>query len=185
LGVLCLVAFAATPGATAAERTDAPTLLPAQAQGPAVRSRSVEADLAGLKPMQTERGLVITLGDVLFSSNQTALKSGAAGTLEQIAKFMRSHPERRLLIEGHTDARGTEDHNLQLSERRAAAVRDALIERQIDPRRIETIGFGEIYPIGDNDTAAGMQKNRRIEVVISDENGRFVGSAGRETGVEL
>lgn len=174
LAVVFVGALGVCADAAAFDR-GAPTFRTVQAGDTASSVRSIEADLKGLKTMQTERGLVITLGDVLFASNQTTLKPGAAGTLEQIAKFMRKHPERRVLIEGHTDARGPEDYNLQLSERRAAAVRDALIQRQIDPRRIETIGFGETYPIGDNDTAAGMQKNRRVEIVISDENGRFPG----------
>lgn len=143
------------------------------------RNREIEAELAGLKAMQTERGLVVTLGDVLFGSGQTALKPGAAGTLERIAKLMRDHPDRRLLIEGHTDARGADDYNLQLSERRAGAVRDALVERQVDPSRIATIGLGESYPIADNATAAGMQTNRRVEIVISDENGVFPGAVER------
>jgi outer membrane protein OmpA-like peptidoglycan-associated protein len=150
-----------------------------EAQAAGERNRQLEQELADLQAKQTERGLVLTLGDVLFDTNRTTLKPGAAGTLDKIAEFMRDYPDRHVLIEGHTDERGTDEFNLELSERRAGAVRAALTDRGIDLGRIRTVGLGEAYPIAGNDTAAGMQENRRVEIVISDENGKFPGATER------
>jgi outer membrane protein OmpA-like peptidoglycan-associated protein len=154
-----------------------------EAQAASERNRQLEQELADLQAKQTERGLVLTLGDVLFDTNQATLKPGAAGTLDKIAEFMRDYPDRHVLIEGHTDARGADDYNLQLSERRAGAVREALADRGIEVGRIRSVGLGEAYPIAGNDTAAGMQENRRVEIVISDENGSFPGAVERSAQV--
>ena len=86
---------------------------------------------------------------------------------------MRDNGGRQVKVEGHTDARGDETYNIGLSERRATAVREALLERGIEAQRIRTIGLGEGYPVASNDTQAGMQQNRRVEIVISDEKGSF------------
>jgi outer membrane protein OmpA-like peptidoglycan-associated protein len=94
---------------------------------------------------------------------------GALTTIDRLAQFMRDYPERSVRIEGHTDSAGDDQANQQLSERRAAAVRDALVARGIDAARIETAGYGEARPIAGNDTPGGRQQNRRIEVVVSDE----------------
>jgi outer membrane protein OmpA-like peptidoglycan-associated protein len=93
--------------------------------------------------------------------------------MDRLAQFMRDYGERQVKVEGHTDSRGDETYNIGLSERRARAVRDALVERGIDAQRIRTIGLGEGYPVASNDTQAGMQQNRRVEIVISDEQGNF------------
>jgi outer membrane protein OmpA-like peptidoglycan-associated protein len=143
------------------------------------RNEDLERELGRLQPKETERGLVLTLGDVLFDTAQNALKPGAGRTIGQLATFMTEHPDRNVLVEGHTDARGAEDFNVRLSEQRAAAVRDALVAHGIAGKRIRTVGLGESYPIASNDTAAGMQANRRVEIVISDENGSFRGAAER------
>lgn len=143
------------------------------------RNLQLEQELADLKAKETERGLVLTLGDVLFDTAQNSLKPGAAGTLEQLAEFMRKYPDRHVMIEGHTDARGTDEYNHQLSERRAGSVRDALLARGIDASRIRAVGLGEAYPVASNDTEAGMQANRRVEIVISDESGTFPGASER------
>jgi outer membrane protein OmpA-like peptidoglycan-associated protein len=130
-----------------------------------------------LQAKQTERGLVLTLGDVLFDTAQSTLKPGAGSTVDRLAQFMRDYPDRQVMIEGHTDARGSDEFNRSLSERRANAVRDALVARSIDGRRIRSVGLGEAYPVAGNDSAGGMQQNRRVEILISDENGAFpVGS---------
>jgi outer membrane protein OmpA-like peptidoglycan-associated protein len=145
----------------------------------------LEQQLRELDAKQTERGLVLTLGDVLFDTDRAALKPGAADTLERLAAFMREYPERRVLIEGHTDSRGAEQYNVALSERRANAVREALIQRGIAAERISAVGAGESYPVASNETAAGMQLNRRVEIVISDEQGRFPGPASRVGAASL
>lgn len=144
-----------------------------EAAAAAERARSLEAELADLQAKQTERGLVLTLGDVLFDTAQATLKAGAASTIDRLAQFMRDYPDRQVMVEGHTDSRGEEEFNRDLSERRAAAVRNALVERGIELQRISTVGLGEAYPVAGNDSAAGMQQNRRVEIVISDEEGQF------------
>jgi outer membrane protein OmpA-like peptidoglycan-associated protein len=143
------------------------------------RARQLEAELTDLQAQQTERGLVLTLGDVLFDTAQATLKPGAAMTLDRLAQFMRDYGERQVMVEGHTDARGEEEYNIDLSARRATAVRNALLERGIEAQRIRTVGLGESYPVASNDTAAGMQQNRRVEIVISDEQGSFPPGAER------
>lgn len=156
----------------------------------AERSRAIaeaalaEADQMGeeleeMKAEQTARGLVLTLSDVLFDTGQAELKQGSMMAMDRLANFMKDNPERNLMIEGHTDARGSEQLNAELSSRRANAVALALTERGIASDRLRTIGLGEGYPVASNDTAAGMQQNRRVEVVISDRNGSFPEAAER------
>jgi outer membrane protein OmpA-like peptidoglycan-associated protein len=135
------------------------------------RALDLERELEQLEARDTDRGLVLTLGDVLFDSGQASLLSGALTTIDRLAQFMGDYPERSVRIEGHTDSAGNDDANQQLSERRAAAVRDALVARGIDAARIQTVGYGEARPVAGNDTPGGRQQNRRIEVVVSDEQG--------------
>jgi outer membrane protein OmpA-like peptidoglycan-associated protein len=149
------------------------------------RNRALERELADLHAKETERGLVLTLGDVLFDSNRATLKTSAGGALNRLAQFMRDFPHRQVMIEGHTDARGPDEYNVRLSEERAAAVRDALVARGVDGERIRTVGLGESYPVASNDTAEGMQENRRVEVVISDESGQFPGAGERAVAANL
>jgi outer membrane protein OmpA-like peptidoglycan-associated protein len=144
-----------------------------QAADASNRAQQLESELSNLQAKQTERGLVLTLGDVLFDTAQATLKPGAASTMDRLAEFMRDNGGRQVKVEGHTDARGDETYNIGLSERRAMAVREALLERGIEAQRIRTIGLGEGYPVASNDTQAGMQQNRRVEIVISDEQGNF------------
>jgi len=100
------------------------------------------------------------------------LKPGANRALDNLAQFMRQHPERNVAIEGFTDSTGSEQYNEILSERRAYAVKDALVARGIAPNRISARGYGEAYPVATNDTAAGRQLNRRVEVAISRDSGQ-------------
>jgi outer membrane protein OmpA-like peptidoglycan-associated protein len=86
---------------------------------------------------------------------------------------MKEYPQRRLMIEGHADARGTSEYNQSLSSQRAEAVAQALRDRGVAPSRIITRGLGEAYPLASNDTAAGQQENRRVEIVISSDDGTF------------
>ena len=148
-------------------------VLQRQAASAAERATALEAELADLQAKQTERGLVLTLGDVLFDTAQASLKAGAGSTLDRLAQFMRDYPDRQVMIEGHTDSRGSDEYNRDLSERRADAVRDALVDRTIESGRVRSVGLGETYPVASNDSDAGMQQNRRVEIVISDEKGAF------------
>lgn len=144
------------------------------------RARDLERELEDLEARNTDRGLVLTLGDVLFDTGQATLKAGAAMTIDRLAQFMRDYPEHAVRIEGHTDAAGSDETNQSLSERRAQSVRDALLARGLAAERIATLGYGEAQPIAGNDTAAGRQQNRRVEIVVSDAQGVFADD-GRRT----
>ena len=144
------------------------------------RNEDLQRELEDLEARDTDRGLVLTLGDVLFDTGAATLKPGAATTIDRLAQFMRDYPERAVRIEGHTDAIGSDDANLGLSERRAQAVREALLARGLDEARIATLGLGEARPIAGNDTPGGRQQNRRVEIVVSDAQGAFADD-GRRT----
>jgi len=131
----------------------------------------VQAELDALKATPTPRGMVLTLGDVLFDTGRAELKSGASRTLDQLTQFLTEHPDRRVQIDGFTDSVGTDSYNEELSQRRANAVREALISRGIDSSRIGTEGYGKSYPVADNNDSGGRQLNRRVEVVIGGDNG--------------
>ena len=124
-------------------------------------------ELKELQAKQTERGIVLTLGDVLFDSGQASLKPGAASTIDRLSNFLASQPDRSLIIEGHTDSMGSDSFNQQLSESRAESVKAALVAKGIPSERIVAVGKGEAAPVAGNDTSAGRQQNRRVEIVIS------------------
>lgn len=128
----------------------------------------LQRQMAALQAEKTERGMVLTLGDVLFDINEATLAPGAARNIAKIASFMRSYPERQAVIEGHTDSMGDDDYNLELSRSRAFAVRQALIEEGISAARISTQGFGESLPVASNATSSGRQENRRVEIIFPD-----------------
>lgn len=149
----------------------------AAANANAVSDQAVIADqekqIEDLNAQKTKRGLVITLGDVLFGSGKSQLKPGGAHNLQKLVDFLDQYPQRNVLIEGHTDSIGSDSLNQRLSERRANAVRNALIGQGISSDRITTYGYGKEFPVADNDTAANRQLNRRVEIVISDDNGNI------------
>ena len=128
---------------------------------------------------QTDRGVVLTMGDVMFDTGAATLKPGAQLTLDRLAGFLSSNPETRAIIEGHTDNTGSDATNQALSERRAEAVASSLRSRGIDPGRLELVGLGEGYPVATNSTTAGRQENRRVEVILSDNAGQFTDRARR------
>jgi len=130
----------------------------------------VQAELDALKATPTPRGMVLTLGDVLFDTGSSQLKSGATRKLDQLAQFLTEHPDRRVQVDGFTDSVGSDSYNEELSARRADAVRSALISRGIDASRIGTEGYGKSYPVADNNESGGRQLNRRVEVVIGGNN---------------
>jgi outer membrane protein OmpA-like peptidoglycan-associated protein len=136
-----------------------------QAQARAEAQRSVVA----ASDSERERGLVLTLGDLMFDEGKSSLLPSATTAIDRLAQLMAVYPERSVRIEGHTDSSGDDAANQALSERRAVAVRDALIARGVDTVRIEAVGYGETRPIADNGTPGGRQKNRRIDIVLSDE----------------
>ncbi|KIH77714.1 hypothetical protein GFER_03385 [Geoalkalibacter ferrihydriticus DSM 17813] len=138
------------------------------------RTKKLEAQIAELQATKSERGLVITLGDVLFDVNKSELRSGAQFTIDKLAAFLAEYPTRNVLIEGFTDSTGAVEHNQRLSERRADAVRSALAAKGIDSRRLMTRGYGVAFPVAGNETAEGRQRNRRVEVIVSDVDGRIL-----------
>jgi outer membrane protein OmpA-like peptidoglycan-associated protein len=133
-----------------------------------------QAELEALKATPTPRGLVLTLGDVMFDTGRSELKSGGARKIEQLAQFLTEHPDRRVQIDGFTDSVGSDAYNEELSQRRADAVKAALISRNIDPARISTTGYGKAYPVASNNDSGGRQLNRRVEVVIGGSNGSAI-----------
>ena len=152
------------------------------AQQAKARAQELERELAELKAKRTDRGFVITLGDVLFEYNQARLKPGAQQNLYRLVSFLKQRPEQNVLIEGHADSSGSESYNLELSQRRAQAVQSFLVMNGISPERINVRGYGEAYPVASNDTTAGRQQNRRVEIVFGEGprptlSGRGKGSA--------
>ena len=133
-----------------------------------------QAELAALKATPTARGLVLTLGDVMFDTGRSELKSGGMRKIEQLAQFLAEHPERRVQIDGFTDSVGSDAYNEELSQRRADAVKAALVSQHIDAARISTEGYGKAYPVASNNDSGGRQLNRRVEVVIGGANGSAI-----------
>ncbi|MFM9437143.1 outer membrane protein OmpA-like peptidoglycan-associated protein [Janthinobacterium sp. CG_23.3] len=133
------------------------------------RAAALEAQLADLSAKKTERGMIITLGDVLFGTDQARLTPDGMQTARKLADVLANNPKRTVLIEGFTDSTGGADHNLALSQRRAEAVRNALQEMGVARDRIATRGYGEAYPVAGNDSASNRQLNRRVEIVLSEE----------------
>src|SRR5262245_38622963 len=133
------------------------------------KATALAAELANLKAQQTDRGMVLTVGDVLFAPGKADIGAGAQRSIDKLAEFLKAYPKRNVLIEGHTDNLGDEAFNVKLSQQRADAVRDLLVARGISPQRIQTKGYGPKFPVVDNDSAAGRQQNRRVEVLVLSE----------------
>jgi OmpA-OmpF porin, OOP family len=138
---------------------------------------AAQQQLADLQAKKTDRGVVVTLGDVLFDTAQATLKPGADLALNRLATYMSNNPDTKIIIEGHTDSRGSDGYNDALSERRANAVATALESRGIQASQIQPRGLGKSYPVASNDTPEGRQQNRRVEIVFSDTTGRFAQGA--------
>lgn len=143
-----------------------------QAQSAEDRAKALERELADLKGKKTDRGVVVTLGDVLFDTGLATLKPGAYGTIERLATVLKEDANRKVMIEGHTDSAGSDEYNQSLSERRAASVQAALFERGVEASQIATVGKGETTPVASNGNAAGRQQNRRVELVFQDDRSR-------------
>lgn len=137
-----------------------------EAELSAAEASSLKRQLENLQATETDRGLVFTLGDVLFRSGQAELRAESLSNLSRLIGFINQYPGRRVSIEGHTDSRGSEAFNLDLSTRRAEAVRRALVEQGVNSDRLQVVGLGEEFPIASNDTEFGRQQNRRVEIVI-------------------
>lgn len=138
----------------------------------------VQAELDAMKATPTPRGLVLTLGDVMFDTGRSELKSGGARKIDQLAQFLMEHPDRRVQIDGFTDSVGSDAYNEELSQRRADAVKAALVSRGVEPGRIGTEGYGKAYPVASNNDSGGRQLNRRVEVVIGRDGAAIAPRSG-------
>ncbi|HET7307732.1 MAG TPA: OmpA family protein [Gammaproteobacteria bacterium] len=168
-------ASAQTAAAAARQQAQAAQTQAALAQTQKAQAQSqlqlLKGKLADLHPRRTSQGIVLTLGDVLFGFGKADLKPSANPTLNELADFLRNHPEAQIAINGYTDNVGSEAYNQQLSAERAESVASALEQRGIDSSRMTTHGFGESDPIATNATAEGRAKNRRVEFVIENIQG--------------
>jgi len=126
-------------------------------------------EISGLKAQQTERGIVLTIGDVLFATGKAKLSAQATVSVDKLVEFLKNHPTRNVLIEGHTDSVGSDEYNQVLSGKRADSVKYALTNSGVDASRITTIGYGEKYPTASNDSADSRAMNRRVDVIILNE----------------
>jgi outer membrane protein OmpA-like peptidoglycan-associated protein len=122
-----------------------------------------------LNAKMTEKGLVLTLGDVLFEKNRSRLLVGAMRSIDNLVAFLKENPDRKVLIAGYMDDSKSSSYNLDLSLRRATSVSDMLVVNGIDKSRIVTKGYGERFPVASNDTAIGKIQNRRVEIIILNE----------------
>ncbi len=152
------------------EQADAARLLALKQSG---RAEGLERDLADMKARKTDRGMVVTLGDVLFDTGKSSLQPGAQRSVAQLVQVLIHHPERRVLIEGFTDSVGSEEMNMKLSQSRAETFQRELMNGGIAADRIEVRAWGEANPVADNGSAAGRQRNRRVEVLFSDAEGHL------------
>ena len=135
------------------------------------RTAMLESQMRELNAKETERGMVITIGDVLFDTGQANLRSNGLQGIERLSGFLKQYPQRKVMIEGYTDSVGSDSMNVALSARRAEAVKGALVGMGVDRAQIEAQGFGESNPVAPNDNSGGRQANRRVEIVLSDEGG--------------
>ena len=168
---------AETAKAAAEQQAQAAQAQAQQAEAARQEAEAAQKQLAELQAKKTDRGMVLTLGDVLFDTAAATLKPGAGAQMDRIAAFMKSNEGTKIIVEGHTDSRGSDEYNQQLSERRAQAVADALAFRGVDRSRVEAVGRGKALPVASNDTAAGQQQNRRVELIFSDASGQFASGA--------
>jgi outer membrane protein OmpA-like peptidoglycan-associated protein len=120
-----------------------------------------------LETRETARGLIVNISDVLFDFNQYTLKPEAREKMAKVSGILLAYPGLKIQVEGHTDAIGTEEYNQKLSEQRAEAVRTYLTSQGVSGDSVSAKGFGKTRPVASNDTAAGRQQNRRVEMVVS------------------
>ena len=160
--------------ANAEQRASGAEARTAAAQAGAANARQhadqLQQQLAALQATQTERGMLVTLGDVLFESNRANVKPGAQASLAKLSDFLQQHPSRSILIEGHTDSIGSAASNTSLSRRRASSVDLALEAMGVASRRVTIVGYGEDYPVADNTTETNRALNRRVEIYIAEND---------------
>ena len=131
------------------------------------QAEELDADLQGAKVERVGEGIKITFDSgILFDVNKAALRPAAQTNLQSLAQVLNKYADTNVLIEGHTDSDGTEEHNLDLSKQRAQAVANYLAGLSVDATRMTQMGYGESQPVMSNETADGKQANRRVEIAI-------------------
>ncbi len=158
-------------GKTSAQRAEA------RLEAREAQIRKLQEDM---QAKQTERGTLVTFGDVLFDLDKAELKPAGMRGIQKLAEFLNENPERKVVVEGYTDSTGSDSYNQQLSERRAQSVRRALTHAGVDPHRIQAVGYGEQYPVASNDSPSSRAMNRRVEVTISNDNKRVAPRSSME-----
>jgi outer membrane protein OmpA-like peptidoglycan-associated protein len=141
----------------------------AAAMSAEAQAAQMQRQIDELQAKTTDRGLVLTLGDVLFESGKSELRGAALGNLDKLATFLVKYPGRMAAIEGYTDSVGTDDFNQGLSQRRADSVMSYLVRRGVGQERLRSSGLGESSPVAGNDSAHGRQQNRRVEIIINEQ----------------
>lgn len=135
------------------------------------QERDMRAALASSEAAAVSREgnlLAVTFkGDVTFDTNSAVVRPGLHSEIDRVARVMTQYPDTVIRVEGHTDSRGSNEYNMDLSNRRANSVKDLLVQRGVPGNHIEVVGFGETMPVASNDTEAGRQKNRRVEIKIA------------------
>jgi len=154
-------------GARLVARTQEADAAHLAAASSAQQAAELQRQIDVLQAKPTDRGLVVTLGDVLFDTGKAGLKAGATSNLNKLIAFLNQYPDRTVVIEGYTDNVGSEEYNQGLSERRADSVKAYLAGQGVGAIRLSALGRGESDPVAGNDSAAGRQQNRRVEVIIS------------------
>lgn len=151
----------------------------AGAAAEAARERAeLQRQIDALEARETERGLVLTLGDVLFETARADLKPGSTGNLTRLVTFLNQYPQRSVVIEGHTDSVGSDEYNQSLSQRRADAVKSWLMQQGIASQRLVASGKGKHEPVADNSSAAGRQMNRRVDIIIENPQPETAAASG-------
>ncbi len=139
-----------------------------------VRVAALKEQLASMQPKETPRGLIVTIGDVLFDTASSTLRPGGVQQVQRVADALLKNPGNSVIVEGHTDSRGSDSYNMGLSQRRADSVKAELLYAGVPADRVVARGMGEGYPVATNATAAGQQQNRRVEIVIQSVDGQQV-----------
>lgn len=133
------------------------------------QANTLRRQLENLQLRQTESGVVVTLGDVLFQTGETELRVEAMDSLVEVVDLLQSEPDKEIRIEGHTDSTGNEETNLKISQQRADSVLSALVSLGVDAQRITSAGMGQDFPIATNETEDGRAQNRRVDVILLDD----------------
>lgn len=152
--------------AAAQERQSTANIASMSAEREQVRVAALKEQLASMQPKETPRGLVVTISDVLFDTASATLRPGGVQQVQRVAEALKQNPGESVMIEGHADSRGSDSYNMALSQRRADSVRAELVYAGVPAERVVARGMGEGYPVATNETAAGQQQNRRVEIII-------------------